>query len=240
MSFSVSDHENGIVVLTISSAEGNSLNTIQLRQLASVLTECGGRAELRVLILTGANGTFCRGRIGAKGLTHASDVAEDLNAILEVNAALDALEVPLVVAAEGQAFGFAFGLTAQSDYAIAAEDAVFALPEMSHGLPPLIVFSYLFRFVPFKRAVELSLTSREVSAHEAATAGIVTEVVRSGGALARALELGKLVASMDKKSIALFRKFSRQAAGAYSQQLSEYAVSTMSILLADRARELNK
>src|SRR6202044_1741474 len=114
-----------------------------------------------------------------------SEVAEDLGAILKVNNALNALNVPVIVAIEGHAFGFAFGMTAQSDYAIAAENAVFSLPEMSHGLPPLIVFSYLFRFVPYKRAFELVVTSRQISAQEASDAGIVTDIVPPGTALKR-------------------------------------------------------
>ena len=136
-----------------------------------------------MLVIRGNDGMFCRGRVGAKGLTRGSDVAADLNAILAVNAALDALTVPVVVAVEGEALGFGFGLTAQADYAVAAEDAVLALPEMSHGLPPLIVLSYLFRFVPYKRAFELAVSSRAISAVEAREAGVVTEVVASGAAV---------------------------------------------------------
>lgn len=237
MAFNVSERENGVVILTMSGPNKNSLNTADLLQLAGLVTECGKRPGIRVLIITGANGNFCHGRVGAKGLTSASAVAEDLDAILKVNAALNALDVPVITAVEGETFGFGFGLVAQSDYSVAAESAVFALPEMSHGLPPLIVFSYLFRFVPFKQAVELSLTSREISAAEAKAAGVVTDVVATGESLNRAIDLGGRIAAMDRKSLSLFRKFSRHVAGAHSPQLSEYAVSVMSIMLAERAHK---
>jgi len=226
----------GVTVLTLNGHDaGNFLYTQDLLELARVLTGCGADPELKALIVTGRGGTFCGGRIGAKGLTRASEVAEDLNAILKVNAALDALKVPVIVAVEGQAFGFGFGFTAQSDYAISAENAVFSLPEMSHGLPPLIVFSYLFRFVPYKRAFELAVTSRLISAKEAADAGILTEIVPPGTTLERALDIAGKMAAFDTKALGLLRKFGRKAADVHSQPLSEHAVALMSVMLAERA-----
>lgn len=183
---------------------------------------------LRVLLVRGNPGMFCRGRIGAKGLTRASDVAEDLRAILRVNDALDALPAPVVAAVEGEALGFGFGLTAQSDYAVAAENAVLALPEMSHGLPPLVVLSYLKRFVPYKRAFELAVTSRRISAAEALAAGVVP----AGQAVARGMEVARGMAAQDARSVALLRRFARHVAGVHSAHLSEHAVSLMSLLLA--------
>ena len=125
-------------------------------------------------------------------------------------------------------------MTTQADYAIAAEDAVFSLPEMSHGLPPLIVFSYLFRFVPYKRAFELAVTSRQISAKEAAEAGILTEIVPTGASLKRAMEVAAKLASFDPKALGLLRKFGREAAEVHSKAKSEHAVALMSVMLAER------
>src|ERR1700683_1743706 len=181
MAIEIGAQGEGVSVITLAGHDtGNFLYTQDLLDLAQVLAKCASDKDLRALVITGRNNTFCGGRIGAKGLTRASEVAEDLGAILKVNAALDAVNVPVIVAVEGQAFGFAFGITAQADYAIAAENAVFSLPEMSHGLPPLIVFSYLSRFVSYKRAFELAVSSRQISAREAADAGLLTDVVAAG------------------------------------------------------------
>jgi len=144
------------------------------------------------------------------------------------------LSVPVIVAVEGQAFGFGFGMTAQVDYAVAAENAVFSLPEMSHGLPPLIVFTYLFRFVPYKRAFELAVTSRQISAKEASEAGILTEIVPAGSTLKRALEVANQMAAFDPKAMGLLRKFGREAAEVHSKSGSEHAVALMSVMLAER------
>jgi enoyl-CoA hydratase/carnithine racemase len=235
MAIEIDARGNGVSVVTLAGHDaGNFVYTQDLLDLTAVLTTCAADNDLRALIVTGRGNTFCGGRIGAKGLTRASEVAEDLNAILKVNNALNALRVPVIVAIEGQAFGFGFGLTAQADYAISAENAVFSLPEMSHGLPPLIVFSYLFRFVPYKRAFELAVTSRQISAQEAADAGILTDIVPAGTALKRALDVADKMASYDPKALGLLRQFGREAADVHSRPKSEYAVALMSVMLAER------
>jgi enoyl-CoA hydratase/carnithine racemase len=237
MSITITDGGDGIHVLTLVGTDASGfLDTPALRQLAALLDAQAQDQALRVLVIRGNDGMFCRGRVGAKGLTRASDVAEDLNAILAVNAALDALPVPVIAAVEGEALGFGFGMTAQSDYAIASESAILALPEMSHGLPPLVVLSYLFRFVPYKRAMELAISSRRIGATEALQAGIVTEVVGPGEAVARAMEVARHMASFDAKSLSLLRKFARHAAAAHDPHLSEHAVSVMSVLLSEKAQ----
>jgi enoyl-CoA hydratase/carnithine racemase len=235
MAIEIDARGNGVSVVTLAGHDaGNFVFTQDLLDLAAVLTTCAADKDLRALVVTGRGNTFCGGRIGAKGLTRASEVAEDLNVILKVNNALNALRVPAIVAIEGQAFGFGFGLTAQADYAISAENAVFSLPEMSHGLPPLIVFSYLFRFVPYKRAFELAVTSRQISAQEAADAGILTDIVPAGTALKRALDVADKMASYDPKALGLLRQFGREAADVHSRPKSEYAVALMSVMLAER------
>jgi enoyl-CoA hydratase/carnithine racemase len=235
MAIEISAQGKGVSVVTLAGHDsGNFLYTRDLLDLAEVLTKYASDEDLRALVLTGRNNMFCGGRIGAKGLTRASEVAEDLNAILRVNAALNALSVPVIAAIEGKAFGFGFGMTAQVDYAVAADNAVFSLPEMSHGLPPLIVFTYLFRFVPYKRAFELAVTSRQISAKEASEAGILTEVVPAGAALKRALEVANQMAAFDPKAMGLLRKFGREAAEVHSKHMSEHAVALMSVMLAER------
>ncbi|MEP9353980.1 enoyl-CoA hydratase/isomerase family protein [Xanthobacter sp. KR7-65] len=237
MGVRIEEQGNGVVVLNlVGQGEPNHLDTEALLDLAETARNLASHPGMRALVLTGHGANFCGGRMGKKGLTRASDVAEDLNAILKVNSAFAALPVPTVLAVEGLALGWGFGMSAQADYVIAAENARFALPEMSHGMPPLIVLSYLFRFVSYKRGFELALSSREISAADAELYGIVTRVVAPGRARAEALEVADFIAAQDPKSITLLRKFGREAAGLSDPQRNEYAVSLMSVLLAERAQ----
>ncbi|HTH96758.1 MAG TPA: enoyl-CoA hydratase/isomerase family protein [Stellaceae bacterium] len=235
MAIERSDRGNGVSVITLDGKEeGNYLYTDDIQHLAATLTDCG-HDQVRAIIVTGKPRNFCSGRVGRKGLTKASDIAEDLGVILQVNTALNALSAPVIAAVEGNAFGFAFGFTAQADYAVVSKDAVFALPEMSHGIPPLVVFSYLFRFVNYKKAFELALTSRPVPAEDAEKAGIVTEIVPAGTTLARAIEVADQMAALDPKTLGLFRRFARRMADVHAPAIAEDAVALMSVVMADRA-----
>ena len=99
MAIEIGAQGEGVSVITLAGHDtGNFLYTQDLLDLAQVLAKCASDKDLRALVITGRNNTFCGGRIGAKGLTRASEVAEDLGAILKVNTALNALSVPDIVA----------------------------------------------------------------------------------------------------------------------------------------------
>lgn len=236
MSIDITDKGHGIRLVTLSGqGADNKLTTADLRALAAQCDALRADTAARVLVLAGPGAHFCGGRIGAAGLTSPAAIAEDLGAILAVNAAMAALSVPVIAAIEGRAHAFGFGLAAQSDYAIAGADAELCLPEMSHGLPPLVVLSYLFRFTNYKRAFELASTSKPMSATDALAAGLLTEAVATGTALTRALAVAANMASADQTAMTMLRRFARQAAAVHDPFLGELAVGQMSGLLADRA-----
>jgi enoyl-CoA hydratase/carnithine racemase len=102
---------------------------------------------------------------------------ESLALAVDVNGALATLEAVVIAAVRGHALGFGCGLAVQSDLVVASESAVFGFDEMAHGIPPMIVMSYLGRYLLPKHALDLIITHREISAHDAAALGIVTQVV---------------------------------------------------------------
>jgi len=232
----VTDHGDGVVGVVFShSADGNFITSAQISAFATTLDEVLARPTLRAVVVSGEGANFCAGRVGAKGLTQAADIRDDLGLILQVNARLRGSPVPFVAAVEGRAFGFGCGFSTQCDITIAASDAVFALPEMSHNLPPLVVLSYFGTFVPFKKAFELALTSRRFGAAEAEGLGIVTEVVAPGEALDRALAFARMIAALDTESVRLLRGFARRVAGLADDDEARRGIDAMAIMLAARA-----
>ncbi|BBE73560.1 enoyl-CoA hydratase/isomerase family protein [Oharaeibacter diazotrophicus] len=231
----IEDHGGGVigVVFTLA-ADGNHITSAGIRAFADALDGVLATPGLRAVVLSGEGENFCAGRIGAKGLTSAAEVAADLSLILEVNSRLRGSKVPFVAAVEGKAFGFGCGFSTQCDVTIAGDGARFALPEMSHRLPPLIVLSYFGKFVPFKRAFELALTSREFGADEAREIGIATEVVPAGTAHARALAFAREIAALDEASVVLLRTFARRVAGLSDDFEAKVGVDQMAIMIAAR------
>lgn len=228
----VIDHGDGIAgVLFTHSAEANRITSDQLVDFVSTLDDVLAWPKLRVIVLSGEGPNFCTGRVAAKGLLSAADIRNDLARILDVNARLRSACVPFIAAVEGQAFGFGCGLATQCDITIAAADATFALPEMSHNLPPLVVLSYFGKFLPLKKAFELALTSREFDAAEAAAVGIVTRIAAPGSALAAALDAARQIAALDKNSVRLLRRFAHEVAGLADDTDARRGIDAMAIAL---------
>ncbi|HEX5321142.1 MAG TPA: enoyl-CoA hydratase-related protein [Stellaceae bacterium] len=96
------------------------------------------------------------------------------------------LEKPLIAAVNGIAMGGGFETALACDIIVAAENAVFALPEPRVGLIAGSGVHRLPRMIPQKWALGMILTGRRVSAAEGQALGFVNEVVPQGEAVAAA------------------------------------------------------
>jgi crotonobetainyl-CoA hydratase len=96
------------------------------------------------------------------------------------------MEKPLIAAVNGVAMGGGFETALACDIVVAAENAVFALPEPRVGLIAGSGVHRLPRMIPQKWALGMILTGRRVSAQEGYAMGFVNEVVPQGDALAAA------------------------------------------------------
>jgi enoyl-CoA hydratase/carnithine racemase len=130
------------------------------------------------------------------------------------------LPLPTFVAIHGYCLGGALELALAADFRIADESAVFGFPEVALGvLPSSGGTQRLVRLLGAARAKELALLRERLDARDALAAGLVTEVVQEGSALARALELAErlaalpqLAVSLTKEAIAAAGESSREAA----------------------------
>ncbi|MCZ6713450.1 MAG: enoyl-CoA hydratase-related protein [Deltaproteobacteria bacterium] len=172
------EREGHILIVTLNRPEvRNSLHPPANQELAKIFDEFVADAELWVAIITGAgNKAFCAGNdlkytaaggkfelpdSGFAGLTHRFDNTK-----------------PVIAAVNGVAMGGGFEIALACDLIVAAEEAVFALPEPRVGLAALAGGLHrLPRQIPLKRAMGIILTGRRVSAVEARELGIVNEVV---------------------------------------------------------------
>jgi 2-(1,2-epoxy-1,2-dihydrophenyl)acetyl-CoA isomerase len=111
------------------------------------------------------------------------------------------MDAPVVMAINGVAAGAGFSFALAGDLAIAAESARFTMAYTRAGLTPDGSSSYFLpRLVGLRRAKELTLTNRTLTADEALAWGIVNQVVPDGDlhdatrALARDLAGGATLA----------------------------------------------
>ncbi len=103
------------------------------------------------------------------------------------------MDKPLIAAVNGVAMGGGFETALACDIIVAAENAVFALPEPRVGLIAGSGTHRLPRMIPQKAALGMILTGRRVSAAEGERLGFVNEVVPAGEALAAARRWAGLI-----------------------------------------------
>ena len=101
---------------------------------------------------------------------------------------------PVIAAVNGDALGGGFELALACDLIVAAENARFALPEPRFGMVAIGGGPHrLVRAVGAKRAMDIALTARFLSAAEAFEMGIVNRVVGAGALDAAVRELSASV-----------------------------------------------
>ena len=112
------------------------------------------------------------------------------------------LDKPLIAAVNGVAMGGGFETALACDIIIAAENAVFALPEPRVGLIAGAGGVHrLPRSIPMKKAMGMILTGRRVPAREGFELGFVTEVVPEGQALEAAKRWAGMILECSPKAV---------------------------------------
>jgi 2-(1,2-epoxy-1,2-dihydrophenyl)acetyl-CoA isomerase len=177
------DVRDGVAHVTLDRPEAaNSLNLEIAQELLRAVLHCDENPTIRAVVLAGAGRTFCVGgdlksfvEQGEQLPPYLKEVTTYLHAAVSRMARMGP---PVVAAVHGFAAGAGLSLACASDLVVAAESARFTMAYTNAGLTPDGSSTYyLPRLVGFKRAMELVLTNRELSAQEAMEWGIVTRVV---------------------------------------------------------------
>jgi crotonobetainyl-CoA hydratase len=181
------EDEGRLRIVTLNRPEVmNALHSEAHFELEKVWDEFAANPDLWVAIVTGAGDrAFSAGNdlkvqaAGKRGPTPPSGFAG-------LTLRFD-LDKPLIAAVNGIAMGGGFEIALACDLIVAAENAVFALPEPRVGLVAGAGGVHrLPRMIGQKQALGMILTGRRVSAAEGKTLGFVNEVVPQGEALAAA------------------------------------------------------
>jgi enoyl-CoA hydratase len=185
--------DGGVAVITINRPEArNAVNGEVARGIAVAVDEFDGAGDVRVLIITGAGGTFSAG-MDLKGFL-AGDApvvpGRGFGGIAERPPVK-----PVIAAVEGYALAGGFELALSCDLIVASETAKFGLPEVRRGLVAGAGgLLRLPRRVPYHLAMEIALTGEHFSAGRLHAVGLVSRLTPAGEAVAGARELADRVA----------------------------------------------
>ena len=194
----LSEPAAGVAVVAFNRPEvANALSTQMGLELLEAWTALKARAEVRCVVLTGEGRHFQAGA-DLKERNGMTDVAwAEQHKVFEamVRAQL-ALSVPVIAAVNGAAMGGGCEMALACDFAYAAEGARFGLPEVTLGIMPGLGGTQLLtRSVGERRAVEILVSGRPLSAAEALEAGLVNRVVAAGELMAAVLETAQRIAA---------------------------------------------
>lgn len=161
---------------------GNAVNRTMVAELVAATGLIEEQPQLGCVVLTGSGSHFCLGgdlhafRAAEDDLpTYVRDMAADLH---RAQASLVRMRPVTIAAVNGTAAGAGLSLACTADLAISAESARYTLAYTSVGLSPDGGSTWLLpRIVGARRAKEMALTNRLLTATEAHEWGLVNRVV---------------------------------------------------------------
>jgi len=190
----------GIATITLNRPDAaNAFNLTLATELNHAANRCQQESDVRAVILCANGKLFSAG--GDLGVM--SEAGNQVDAVLkqltdQLHSAISIfmrMRAPLIVAVNGAAAGIGLSLALIGDITIASEKASFMLAYTAAGLSPDGAATYLLpKIVGIKRAREMMITNRRLTATEALEWGMVNQVVGADALLDETLVLAKSIA----------------------------------------------
>lgn len=184
-----------VAIVTINRPEArNAINGDVAQGMEAALDELEADSEIQAVIITGAGPTFCAGAdlklvATGRGAEMATKRGNFAGLITRV------FPKPLIAAVNGPALAGGFEIVLSCDLVVAAEHAIFGLPEARRGL--FAAAGGLIRLpkrVPRALATELAITGDPIDAPRALQLGLVNRVVPAAEVIDAALALAARIA----------------------------------------------
>lgn len=222
-------HENHIAHVRLTRAD--KMNAVDQDMVDAVIAagEAVSASDARVVVLSGEGKAFCAG-IDITGLSGmiGKDPADLLmprthgdgttNQWQEVAMVWSRLEIPVIAALHGVCFGAGLQLALGADIRIAGPETRLAVMEMKWGIVPdmggMVLLPRLVRSDILRR---LTYTAEQISAEQALTWGLITEIAEDP--LATAMDLAGVIAGKSPSAIRAAKRLIEVAQTADTQDI---------------------
>lgn len=183
----------------------NALSPQMLAAIADALEAQATDESICVAVLLGVGRAFAAGAdIQAMAPMGPVDVVE--GGTRDYWLRIWSVDIPVIAAVHGFAFGGGCELAMGCDLIVAAESARFAQPEIKLGIMPGAGGTQrLARAIGPYRAMEMVLTGEAITARQAYEAGLVNRLVPDGRLLDEAIELAETIAARPPVAVRLAR-----------------------------------
>ena len=231
---------DGIAVLTLTNPEKrNVLSSRTLAALDERLAEIATDPKARVVVIRSEGPVFSSGHdLNELVDGDAEQYADVFAACTRVMEAIRLLPKPVIAQVQGLATAAGCQLVATCDIAVAADTAAFATPGVQIGLFCTTPGVAVARSVMPKKAMEMLLTGRPISAQEALEFGLISRIAPADELEAQTMLLAQQIASASAHTLAVgkaafYQQIEMERPAAY-QFASQVMVDN---LLADDAKE---
>ena len=182
----------------------NALSSEMMRELTDALRALSAESDVRAIVLAANGPAFSAGhdlRELVDGDIKRYRAVFDL--CTELMETIQAIPQPVIASVQKIATAAGCQLVATCDLAVAAEEATFGTPGVKIGLfctPPMVALS---RAVGRKRALQMLMTGRLISAETAADWGLVNTVVPADQLASATRDLALAIANASPLTVAL-------------------------------------
>jgi methylglutaconyl-CoA hydratase len=194
-----------LAILTLNRPEKrNAISPQMLSELQSAF-DIIEKSPARVGILTGIGKAFSAGMdlemLSAIARQSPQENMDDSRRMARVFRRIWSFTKPLIAAVNGAALAGGCGIATLCDFTLAVPEAKFGYTEVKIGFLPAIVSVFLTRQIGDKRARDLLLTGRMITAAEAKELGLVNEIVEPDRLMDRAKELAAVLIEASPSSL---------------------------------------
>jgi enoyl-CoA hydratase/carnithine racemase len=222
--------------------EGTLITNEMGLEIARVLQALG--PEIKLIRLRGKGANFCKGRqapqIDRATMTPLQVRHPVAEVPLALYAAVKEARAPTLAIVQGEALGVGCALAAVCDLTVAADDAVFQVPELNHNIAPTLVMWALLNRVPYKTVAHLVYTRERISAQRAEALGLVTKLVAPSALEREAESLAQGILSRPAASLQGIKEFLKFASRMDPASASAYSSVLNAAVTSSAPREPHK
>lgn len=200
------DRADGIATLTINNPRrANVLSSAAMDEIGRTIDAIAADEAVRAVIITGAGDRAFIGGADIRELSQLTAVTARV-LIKRLHAAIEKirrLEKPVVAAVNGACLGAGLELAIGCDIVVAADRAVFGMPEIEVGIPSVVEAALLVNLIGAPRTKEFLLTGDRWDAATAERHGMVNYVVPAADLLPKSRALCHRIAAHSPTAVAL-------------------------------------
>ncbi len=184
----------------------NAFNRALRQEVTRVFDTLHDRTDVRAIVLTSAQKIFCAGADIKERAALADEPGEQvaLNRLVrEMFFSIMQCSKPVIAAVNGPAMGAGFALTLSCDILLAAESAVFAMPEIDVGIAGGVKF--LQRHLPPSKVRYCMLTGRRIPAQELYRLGVLERCVPDASLMTEAMDIAREIAAKSPLAVRMLK-----------------------------------